>query len=136
MPAAVSMRELSSLPISQRLSENEAALKARSNVPNGAWWGYARTQGIADVAVPKVALNLIYRDAGDIKISEAPAGCGVYGGVYVVGMDADAIREALSDASYMDYVRALGKRKSGGYWSVGGKDIERYLRWWLATKQR
>ena len=116
--------------------ESEGRLRARSNIKPGEWLLFGRSQGIADTNVNKVTVNTLYRDASDVKAVDAPAGTGVYGGVYVVGMSRDSLVEALSDDVFWSYIKSLRKYKSGGYWTLGGKELERYLNWYVDMHRR
>lgn len=116
--------------------KSEDRLRARSNIKPEEWIQFGRSQGIADTNVDKIAVNTLYRDAGDVKAVDAPAGTGVYGGVYVVGMSRNSLVEALSDDVFWSYIKSLRKYKSGGYWTLGGKELERYLNWYVDTHRR
>ena len=112
------------------LQSEKETLLSRNQVNRDAWWGYARSQGIADVEKSKVAVNTLYRDADDLKVVDVQAGSCVYGGVYVLGMKADEVEKACSSDIFMAYVRALRRYKSGGYYTLSGKELELFLRWW------
>lgn len=116
--------------------ESDGRLRARSNIKPGEWLLFGRSQGIADTNVDKVAVNTLYRSIDDVKAVDAPAGTGVYGGVYVVGMSRDSLVEALSDDVFWSYIKSLRKYKSGGYWTLGGKELERYLNWYVDMHRR
>lgn len=116
--------------------ESDGRLRARSNIKPGEWLLFGRSQGIADTNVDKVAVNTLYRSIDDVKAVDAPAGTGVYGGVYVVGMSRDSLIEALSDDVFWSYIKSLRKYKSGWYWTLGGKELERYLNWYVDTHRR
>ena len=107
----------------------------RSGITDGNWWGFARTQAISSVPLDKVALPSLFKP-GTIKAVEASAGTGVYGrGYYVTGMDIDEIRSALSSRLFTEYAASVGRPKRGGYLAVRGKDMERYLRWYMARNR-
>ena len=102
------------------------------------WYVYARTQGIADVNKYKVAMNMLYRNKDDIKICEAEKGTGIYGGIYILGLCIEDVKKAVLSEEYanifMEYVKCFRKYKSGGYYTISGKELEKYLRWWLKNK--
>ena len=112
------------------LKAEREALSARSQVPQDTWWRFGRTQGIADTFADKVALQSLVKPGQPVRTREAPVGCGVYGGVYVLGMEKADLDEAVNSPEFFAYAAALRKYKSGGYYSLGGKDIERFLNWW------
>lgn len=114
----------------------EPLMSGRSGIDGGNWWGFARTQAISSVPIDKVALPSLFKTGSPIKVVEAPAGTGVYGmGYYVTGMDIDEIRSALSSSLFAEYAASVGTPKRGGYLAVNGKDMERYLRWYMARNR-
>lgn len=114
----------------------EPQMSGRSGIDGGNWWGFARTQAISSVPLDKVALPSLFKLGSPVKAVDAPAGTGVYGmGYYVTGMDMDEIRSALSSRLFAEYAASVGTPKRGGYLSVNGKDLERYLRWYMARNR-
>lgn len=114
----------------------EPQMSGRSGITDGNWWGFARTQAISSVPLDKVALSSLFKPGSQIKAVEAPAGTGVYGmGYYVTGMDMDEIRSAISSRLFAEYAASVGTPKRGGYLAVNGKDMERYLRWYMARNR-
>lgn len=114
----------------ERLRSWKEKLLARNKVDTSKWWGYGRSQGIVDTYADKVTAQSIVQPGRAVVTTEAPAGCGVYSGLYVLGMSRQDIDSALADPAFMEYVRALAKYKSGGYYTFSGKELQRYLRWW------
>jgi adenine-specific DNA-methyltransferase len=121
---------LSCPDLAAALEGKREALEARSKVDPSRWWCYARTQGIADTYADKVAVQSLVRPPEPPRTLEAPAGTGVFAGIYVVGMGKDELDDAVSSAEFLSYVSALGKYKNGGYYAMGGRDLERFLAWW------
>lgn len=111
-------------------------LLARTQVDSSAWWCYARTQGIADTYRDKVAVQNLVKPPIPPRTIDAPAGTGVFCGLYVVGMTKGDTDEAVSSAEFFDYVRSLRQYKSGGYYACGGRDLERFLNWWVSKHRR
>lgn len=97
------------------------------------WWQFGRSQGIVDVFKDKLSLNFLYRDVNDIKISYVPRGVAIFGGLYIIGDTDkfDSVTEALKSEEYLLYVKSLGKYKSGGYYAISAKDVQKYLDWKL-----
>ena len=97
----------------------------RSDTP---WYSYGRTQAINDTYSDKLAISPYIRN-GEVKTVKAPAGTGVYGGLYItsdkIGFD-DIIRQLNSDEFY-EYISCVGKMKSGGYYTFSSKDVKTYL---------
>ena len=104
-------------------------LTARDIRDGGAWYAFGRSQGIADTWKDKLAIGSMMKGAGGIKITEAPAGTGVYGGLYVIcgNVPTGEIRDALTGEDFFDYVSLLGKYKSGGWYSFSSKDLQAWL---------
>ncbi len=106
--------------------------KPESAVPD--WHLYGRTQALADVWKDKWAVNSVVRDADSLKLTNAPAGSGVYGGLYILGdVPADRLLAALSGDDFYEYVALLQKYKSGGYYTFNTKELTRFLNWKLAS---
>lgn len=116
------------------LVDDKDALLARNKVDASRWWGYGRSQGIADTYVDKVTVQSIVCPGKNPLTRNALAGCGVFGGLYVIGMTQAELDSAVSEAAFWKYVQALAKYKSGGYYTFGGKELEKYLKWWRAGK--
>ena len=116
------------------LEANKQALLSRTQVPPDTWWRFGRTQGIADTFEDKVAVQGMIKPGEPLRVRSAPAGCGVYGGVYVLGLDERCVREALDSPEFAAYAAALRKYKAGGYYSFGGKDLERFLNWFVSGR--
>lgn len=112
------------------LVDDKDALLARNKVDASRWWGYGRSQGIADTYVDKVTVQSIVHPDKSPLTRNALAGCGVFGGLYVVGMTQAELDSAVNEAAFWKYVQALAKYKSGGYYTFGGKELEKYLKWW------
>lgn len=111
-------------------------MSGRSGIGDGNWWGFARTQAISSVPLDKVALPSLFKPDSPVKAVKEPTGTGVYGmGYYVTGMGIDEIRSALSSRLFAEYAASVGTPKRGGYLSVNGKDMERYLRWYMARNR-
>ena len=111
-------------------------MSGRSGIDSGNWWGFARTQAISSVPLDKVTLPSLFKLGSPVKAVDAPPGTGVYGmGYYVTGMGMDEICSALSSRLFAEYAASVGTPKRGGYLAVNGKDMERYLRWYMARNR-
>lgn len=117
------------------LTDNRDRLLARTQTDVTRWWAYGRTQGIGDTYVDKVAVQSLVLPGVPPRTAEAPAGTGVFGGIYVTGMAKGEIDAAVSSEEFFAYARALQKYKSGGYYALGGKDLGRFLSWWRSKEQ-
>lgn len=113
------------------LSWNFPTLDARTydskGIP-GTWHSLGRSQGLKDTFVRKIAVNNLVKVPQDMKLVEVPAGCGVYGGLYIkTTEDVEHIKNVLVTWDFIIYVRNLRKYKSGGYYTFSSKDLEKYL---------
>lgn len=113
------------------LITNKEKLLQRANEKDAKkyWYAYGRSQAISDTYKNKLAINTILRTENDFKFSEAPAGVGVFGGLYIISdtISYEDIKTALKSKEFMTYVSLLGKYKSGGYYAFSSKDVKRYL---------
>ena len=116
-------------------SHKEDLLKERSEADKADWYLFGRTQALKDVAKEKYAVNTCIRDIASIKFNRVPKGAGVYSGLYVLtDVDEAVLREALLCEAFTDYVAALKKYKSGGYYTFSSRDLAQYLNHTLQAK--
>lgn len=92
------------------------------------WYAFGRTQAIGDTYKDKWAVRSIIRGPEDMRPVKAIAGVGVYGGLYILTEHPEGLK-ALETQDFMNYVRMLGKYKSGGYYTFSSKELENYLNW-------
>lgn len=120
--------------VARWLVERKAALlKGRDEAAAGDWHLFGRTQALADVARDKWAVNAVVKDAASVKLTRAPAGSGVYGGLYLLGgVPGERLRAALASDDFFEYVALLQKYKSGGYYTFNTRELGRFLNWKLA----
>lgn len=113
------------------LLKNKESLLNRSNDKNAQryWYAFGRSQAINDTYKNKLSINSLLRTKDDLKFGFAPAGTGVYGGLYIVSdsIDMEAIKMALKSDEFIRYIALLGKYKSGGYYTYSSKDVKKYL---------
>ncbi|MBQ9812098.1 MAG: hypothetical protein IJM54_02185, partial [Thermoguttaceae bacterium] len=130
--------ELSQSPeLAAYYEKNVDRLKKRSLENPDAWQGFGRSQGINDVAKPKVAVNSLIRNADDLKLTPAPPGTGVYGGLYVLSeLSYEEIAALARRDEFGQYVALLKKYKSGGYYAFSSKDLKIYLEYAYAKRER
>ena len=111
--------------------ENKSKLLKRSseNKADSCWFAFGRSQAINDTYKNKISINTLLRTSADLKIIFAPAGTGVYGGLYIIGNEQSLskISEILFSEEFSTYISLLGKYKSGGYYTFSSKDIKKYL---------
>ena len=113
------------------LLQNKEKLIKRSNENSNedAWYAFGRSQAISDTYHDKIAVNSLLRSPDDFKFVFAPAGVGVYSGLYIISDDipADEIMKTLKSEEFFSYVSMLGKYKSGGYYTFSSKDVKVFL---------
>lgn len=99
------------------------------------WYGFGRSQAIADTFKNKLSINALIRDVNDLKLIDVPCNCGVYSGLYIISntVSFDLIKEALHHNDFGNYVALLSKYKSGGYYTFSSKDVKAYLDYKLGS---
>lgn len=114
--------------VQDHFEQNKTRLKNRSLDKNAEWFAFGRSQAINDVFKDKISLNNTIRDVQTIKIHEAPRGVGVYSGVYIVGeITKQQVEKYLKSEEFIKYVSAIGKCRSGGYYTFSTKDVKQFL---------
>ena len=115
----------------QYLLENKPKLTKRSNEKdaNKYWYAFGRSQAIMDTFKNKLSINTLLRSKDDFKLVSAPAGTGVYSGLYITSetVPSDEIISVLKTDEFITYVALLGKYKSGGYYTFSSKDVKAFL---------
>lgn len=118
------------------LLENKEKLLKRSteNKSDAYWYAFGRSQAINDTYKNKISINTLLRTSADLKIVFAPAGTGIYSGLYLIGTEKELaqIHILLKSEEFLTYISLLGKYKSGGYYTFSSKDIKAYLDYKLA----
>lgn len=112
------------------LSKKDALLKRSfEDMSSTNWYAFGRSQALNDTYKDKICINTILRSSADLKIIPAPAGTGVYSGLYIIGREVDfsKVSAALLDDEFAVYISLLGKYKSGGYYTFSSKDLKAYL---------
>lgn len=98
------------------------------------WYAFGRAQAINDTFKNKWTIKSIIKTRDDLKPVEAPAGTGVYGGLYILTEHPEGLK-VLETQDFMNYVKMLGKYKSGGYYTFSSKELENYLNWNYGKKK-
>lgn len=109
-------------------SLNEDREKLENRATTEPWYAFGRTQAINDTYKDKWAIKSIIKTVEDIRPLKAPAGTGVYGGLYILTEHQEGLK-VLETQDFMNYVKMLGKYKSGGYYTFSSKELENYLNW-------
>lgn len=99
------------------------------------WYGFGRSQAIADTFKNKISINALIRDTKDLKLIDVPCNCGVYSGLYIISdtISFDLIKKVLLDMDFGKYIALLAKYKSGGYYTFSSKDVKAYLDYKLGS---
>ena len=114
------------------------------DIENPAWYLYGRTQALNDVKYNKISVNNLIRSGDDIKlhflINNNKEQFGVYSGYYIPLYNEDItrkvmekIRYSLSD-DFLEYIKAVGKYKNGGYYTFSSKELEMWLNYSFGNK--
>ena len=111
------------------------AIEMEVDIENPSWYLYGRTQALNDVKYNKVAINNLIRNSDDIKLYfiVGEEQTGVYSGYYIPLYNRDIgtkvmekIRFNLSN-DFVEYIKAVGKYKNGGYYTFSSKELEMWL---------
>ena len=118
------------------------AIEMEVDIENPAWYLYGRTQALNDVKYNKVAINNLIRNSDDIKLYfiVGEEQTGVYSGYYIPLYNRDIetkvmekIRLDLSN-DFVEYIKAVGKYKNGGYYTFSSKELEMWLNYSFGNK--
>jgi len=121
------------LELSKRYTEYKDRLLCRDLARGTSWQEFGRAQGIKDVYSKKYAINTLIRDERDIKFTVCPPGTGVYGGLYILTeVPEEKLRSIILSKGFVLFVQALGKYKSGGYYTFSSKELQLYLNYKLS----
>ena len=110
---------------------------------NVTWYLYGRSQAIRDVKYNKIAINNLIRNVDDINmnflINADGKQEGVYSGYYIpvyenYNGDFMSILRTIKTQDFVDYVKAIGKYKNGGYYTFSTKELENWLNYYLFEK--
>lgn len=121
----------------------EKARKLEVDTENVAWYYYGRTQAINDVKYDKLIVNNVIRNKDDLKIeilfNNDKTQMGVYSGYYIPLYDYDIVKmnkivDLIKNQKFVDYVKAVGKYKSGGYYTFSSKELEMWLNYCFKRK--
>ena len=99
------------------------------------WYLYGRTQALKDVKYDKIIINNLIRDVNDIKMDlhfNISFQQGVYSGYYIPLYESQktillSLFRKIKTNEFIQYVKAIGKYKNGGYYSFSTKDLEAWL---------
>lgn len=118
------------------LSQKEK-LTSRKIESDSNWYGFGRTQAIADVKYDRISVNNLYRRISDVRVTKLSAGTGCYSGLYIISdFTFEEIQKALKSTEFIDYISMLGKYKSGGYYTCSSKDIKQYLDYYFYSSKK
>ena len=110
------------------LLSHKEKLLARATDKNTPWYGFGRSQGVKDFYKHKISINTTVKKKEDLKIIRVKEGEGVYSGLYIISKyKIDEIKKHLLSYDFLNYIKAIGKYKSGGYYTFSTSDLKKYL---------
>lgn len=115
------------------------AIEMEVDVENPAWYLYGRTQALNDVKYNKILVNNLIRNVSDLKINFATEQQGVYSGYYIplyvnYGNIQNNIIRSISSVEFVEYIKAVGKYKNGGYYTFSSKELETWINYCVENK--
>lgn len=114
------------------LINNKEILLKRDLEKSDYWYSFGRSQAISDTYKKKIAVNCLYANKEDLRLYKCPLGSIVYGGLYISGeIDEKMLENILISDDYIEYIKIIGKYKSGGYYTIGAKEMEKYINYML-----
>jgi len=129
---------MSLLDIDEKLVEymRNKSFKCNVDLENSAWYLYGKSQAIRDVKYNKIAINNLIRNVDDItmnfliNIDEKQKG--IYSGYYIpvyenYNTNLMSILRTIKTQDFVDYIKAVGKYKNGGYYTFSSKELELWL---------
>lgn len=108
------------------------------------WYMYGRTQALCDVKYDKIAINNVIKEVSDLKteilFNLDGKQNGVYSGYYIPLYDYDCMKmnkiiKSIENEKFIQYVKAVGKYKNGGYYTFSSKEIEMWLNYCFLQKK-
>lgn len=118
-------------------SKKEELLKGNGEDKKTDWYLYGRTQALKDVYANKISINTIIKDVSSIKLNKVEAGKGLYSGLYILtDVPFSEIENVIKSIDFINYIKALKKYKSGGYYTFNSKDLEDFLNYKLSIYDR
>ena len=134
-------KPMSLLEMDDKLVEfmRNKAIEMEVDVENPAWYLYGRTQALNDVKYNKILVNNLIRNVSDLKINFATEQQGVYSGYYIplyvnYGNIQNNIIRSISSVEFVEYIKAVGKYKNGGYYTFSSKELETWLNYCTENK--
>lgn len=110
---------------------HEQELLARDRDAGALWYAYGRSQGLANIAKPKLTLSHVVSQAQrHVAVHEVSAETVVYSGLFITavpgGLTLAEIKAALESEDFCRFVRIHGKDMAGGYKSFTAKTLKAY----------
>lgn len=134
-------KPMSLLEMDDKLVEfmRNKAIEMEVDVENSAWYLYGRTQALNDVKYNKISVNNMIRNVSDLKINFVTEQQGVYSGYYIplyvnYGNMQNNIIRSISSVEFVEYIKAVGKYKNGGYYTFSSKELETWLNYCTENK--
>lgn len=124
----IKLEDITDKNLVKYFNKNKEKLCNRSIERNVPWNCFGRNQAISDVYKEKIAINTTIKDINSIKLNYVHSGDGVYSGLYIISdYGYELIEKSIKSQEFVDYVKALNKCKSGGYFTFSSNDLKKYL---------
>ena len=139
-------KPLSLMDIDNNLVEfmRNKAIEMDVDTENPAWYLYGRTQALNDVKYNKISVNNLIRNSNDIKlyflVNDSKEQFGVYSGYYIpiynkcIGHKIMEILRYDMSEDFVEYIKAVGKYKNGGYYTFSSKELEMWFNYCVENK--
>lgn len=115
----------------QYLKNHKEKLLQRDMRGDAPWYAYSRTQGLAYMNQPKLALKHIFSIQGDsVEVFDVDCETFVYSGLFLAvkeTMDISIIKSALESREFKKYCVMVGKPMHNGYVMINGKQLLNYI---------
>jgi len=117
------------------LLQNKNILEKRDLEKGGSWFLLGRTQGLKDVFQDKITINTNIKGIKDIRLNNAPAGTGIYNGLYILNNNHtfEKISAVLKSDDFIEYLQILKNYKNAGYYTISSTELAKYLTYRLET---
>ena len=110
------------------LIKNKEPLTKNKGKLDSEWYGFGRSQAIKDVYKTKISINTTIKDINSIKLNIVEPGEGIYSGLYILtDLPYEIIEQKICCQNFIEYLEALNKCKSGGYYTISSKELATYL---------
>ena len=112
----------------QLLLENKEDLTNRSLDFRQKWWGFGRSQGIANIFKEKYSINYIFLDQKTIKLTFLEKNIALNAGYYILtDVNFAKLKKLIYSNTFIEYAKTFGSWKNGGFYTLSTKQVELFL---------